>query len=36
MKEKNLDVLYNTLIEDVTTCIMEYNHRLKEEKNIKK
>lgn len=36
MDTKKIDALYNTLIEDINTCIMEYNEKLTEEKlNIK-
>ena len=28
MKDEKLDVIYNTLIEDINTCIMEYNQKL--------
>ena len=33
METKKLNALYNTLIEDINTCIMEYNKELTEQKN---
>ena len=32
MDINKIDVIYNTLISDITDCIMEYNYKLKKNK----